>query len=384
MLQLAASMKLAHLSLSNFRNYSRLELELPPGSTVFQGDNAQGKSNLLEAVYYLATSRSLRAESDAELVNKGSAEPYLRVYGKVERSDGSLELEVSLSLSEHGVQKRIRVNGIPRRASDLVGRLKVVIFSPEDIELVYGSPSLRRRYLDITCSQMDGRYLRALQRYNKVLAQRNSLLRLIAEGRAQKDELGFWSKELISNGAYLVEQRRGLVAALGELARSIHSDLTQAQELLEVHYLPSLSLAPGTNRTDIEAAFAGALESGLEKEIAQGVTLAGPHRDDASFIVNSLDVGSFGSRGQQRTVALALKLAESSFMRSQAGEPPLLLLDDVLSELDSRRRAQLLGALRGDEQVLITTTDLDHFLPDFLAKASLFRVANGQIEPVTR
>ncbi|HEX78391.1 MAG TPA: DNA replication/repair protein RecF [Dehalococcoidia bacterium] len=377
-------MNISHLSLANFRNFSSLELELPPGIAIFHGGNAQGKSNLLEAIYFLATSRSLRAESDTELINKAAPEPCLRLYGRVERGQDRVELEVSVATwAGGGTRKRIRVNGIPRRASDLVGRLNVVIFTPEDIELIYGAPTLRRRYLDITCSQVDHRYLRALQRYTKVLTQRNSLLRLIGEGQARASELGFWNGELVGNGAYLMAQRQALVGALGELARTVHSNLTAAEELLEICYIPSLPLGLEAPLEAIEATFATALEAGQDREIAQGMTLVGPHRDDLRFLVNGLDMDSFGSRGQQRTIALALKLAEASLMRSRVGEPPVLLLDDVLSELDSRRRVQLLGSLQGDEQVLITATDLDHFLPDFVARASLFKISQGRVEAVS-
>ncbi|MBA7594497.1 DNA replication and repair protein RecF [subsurface metagenome] len=387
---------ISHFSLTNFRNFVHLELDLPPHLVVLVGDNAQGKTNLLEAIYFLATARSHRAATERELLNwsiLGEGIPVARLFAQAQRGRGRVEVEIALrgthtsaeeapfTLEAAHVQKRIRINGIPRRAIDLVGQLNVVIFSSQDIELVSGAPSLRRRYLDLTNCQIDPRYLRAWQRYNKVLLQRNRLLRLIGERRSQPDQLDFWDRELAQAGSYLMVQRWLMVADLDQIVQPIHHQLTAGKEELRIAYLPSMGL-----KTDsIDALcldFQQMLRGLRQKEMAQGMSLVGPHRDDLQFLVNGVDMNVFGSRGQQRTVALSLKLAEARFMHSKTEEHPILLLDDVLSELDSGRRNHLLESTAAYEQVVITATDLDRFAPGFLAQAALFRVNEGEIAPL--
>jgi len=402
----AETLIITHLSLSNFRNYPSLELDLPPHITVLQGDNAQGKSNLLEAIYVLATSRSPRTYSDRELINWDAFKdeiPACRITAAVQKAGSNLKLEVALSAkaaaspqspdffsrwqpSTKGasVLKRIRINGVVRHAVDLIGQLNVVTFSVYDIDLVGGEPALRRRYLDITNSQIDHKYLRNLQRYNRVLWQRNQLLRLIAENRANPDELAFWDGQLVETGAYLTVQRGHTVSTLDRLAQGIHSELSGEQGKLNLVYFRSIDKQRGREDSQIKETaevFQKALLAAREKEIAQGMSLVGPHRDDLRFFVDEVDAGVYASRGQQRTIALSLKLAEAKFMLDTTKEHPVLLLDDVLSELDAQRRHHLLGSAANHEQVLITTTDLDRFEQDFLAQASLFRVNQGRIEP---
>lgn len=400
-------MQVTHLSLSNFRNYAGLELDLPQHITVVQGDNAQGKSNLLEAIYVLATSRSPRTTSDRELINWSALGDELsacRLAADVQRAKGKLHLEIALSSKTLGIPepdafasrrqqtanappvlKRIKINGVMRRATDLVGQLNVVAFSVHDIDLVGGEPALRRRYLDITISQVDRQYLRNLQRYQRVLWQRNQLLRAIAENRSSPDELAFWDKELVQTGAYLTVQREHTVAALDRLAQTIHDELSGEQGKLSLVYFRSIDKEKGKEDSQIQETaekFGQALNAVREKEIAQGMSLIGPHRDDLRFLVNEIDAGVYGSRGQQRTIALTLKLAEVSFLHSKTGEQPVLLLDDVLSELDAKRRHHLLDAAAKHEQVIITATDLDRFEPEFLKQATLFKVTQGCIEPL--
>ena len=367
---------IAHLSLTNFRNYERLELDLPPHIVVLQGDNAQGKSNLLEAIYLLATAKSYRATAERELINWSTPMEGLsvaRLLAQVQKMTGILQVELALRAAypspEVHVQKRIRVNGVPRRAIDLIGQVNVVLFSSQDIDLIGSAPSLRRRYLDMTNSQVNSRYLRALQRYNKVLQQRNHLLRLIGERRAEESQLDFWNQELMEHGSYLIEQRQLMVAELNHLAQPIHHQLTAGREKLRMTYLPS------TDATD----FRDRLRDVRKKEIAQGMSLVGPHRDDLTFLIGDINMNIYSSRGQQRTIALSLKLAEARFMRSKIADEPVLLLDDVLSELDAVRRHHLLVSVAAYRQVVITTTDLDHFDPGFLANAALFRVSEGMI-----
>ncbi|MBM3158070.1 MAG: hypothetical protein FJ004_12430, partial [Chloroflexi bacterium] len=262
-----------HLSLTNFRNYAGLELDLPPHITVLQGDNAQGKSNLLEAIYVLATSRSPRTTSDRELINWSALGDELsacRVVADVQKAKGKLHLEIAISSKTSGspetdvfsprhrqtpnvtpAQKRIKINGVVRRAVDLIGQLNVVTFSVHDIDLVGGEPALRRRYLDITISQIDHQYLRSLQRYQRVLWQRNQLLRAIAENRSSPDELAFWDKELVQTGAYLTVQREHTVAALNRLAQTIHDELSGGQGKLSLVYFRSIDKEKGKEESQI-------------------------------------------------------------------------------------------------------------------------------------
>jgi len=384
-------LRIVYLSLTNFRNYQRLELDLPPHLTVLHGDNAQGKTNLLEAIYLLATARSHRATAERELLNWLLPDDGMlatRIAATVEKAKQTVQVEIALMATHRGretvttdlessearlLQKRIRVNGVPRRASDLVGQVNVVLFSSQDIDIISGPPALRRRYLDITNSQVSARYLRALQRYNRILAQRNHLLRLIGEHRAQTGELDFWDGELVEQGSCLIDIRQNMVAELDRLARPIHRELTTGREELVITYGSSVSLDE----------FTSSLQRMRDREVAYGMSLIGPHRDGLSFTSNSMDMGTYGSRGQQRTVALSLKLAEAVFIRSKTGDAPILLLDDVLSELDLMRRKHLLDFVASQQQVIITTTDLQCFAPSFLSEASLFQVKEGAITPVT-
>ncbi len=365
--------------MTNFRNYERLEIDLPPHRMVLQGDNAQGKTNLLEAIYLLATAKSHRTTAERELINWATPRDgfgIARLLAQVQKGSGSLRVEIALVGAYHSpdeavhVQKRIRINGVPRRAIDLVGQVNVVIFSSQDIDLIGGAPSLRHRYLDLTNCQIDSRYLRALQQYNKVLLQRNHLLRLIGERRAEEGQLDFWDRELVENGSYLIMKRQPMVAELDELARPIHRQLTSGENL-NIVYLPSVT-----------GDFHQRLKDVRKKEIAHRVSLVGPHRDDLAFLVNDVDMNIYGSRGQQRSIALSIKLAEASFIRSKIADYPILLLDDVLSELDAARRHHLLESIAAYQQVIITTTDLDRFDPGFLAEAALFRVSEGRINPL--
>ncbi|OGO05469.1 MAG: hypothetical protein A2Y60_04475 [Chloroflexi bacterium RBG_13_54_9] len=393
-------MFVTHLGLTNFRNFSHLELDLTPGISAFQGGNAQGKTNLLEAIYLLATARSHRAETDRELINWSVAReesPFARLWAEVQKTSGKVKVEIGLQGqasihqkevaedSQLYVNKRIRVNGVPRRAMDLVGQMLVVMFSSPDIELVGGAPTLRRRYLDVALSQIDPLYLRSLQSYNRVILQRNHLLRLIREGRAKSNQLAFWDEELVKTGSYIIVQRQHTVAALADLAASTHRRLTSKREALEIIYVGSIrkgvtdgSLEEGQLQA-VAAAFQDELQVSQAREIERGMTLVGPHRDDLRLLANGIDMGVYASRGQQRTIALSLKLAEASLMQARTGDQPILLLDDVLSELDAERCYHLLESVTSYQQVLITTTlEPDSLEP--LTQATRFKVQQGTVE----
>ena len=383
-------MRLTHLSLHNFRNYIRLDLDLPPGVTVLLGGNAQGKTNLLEAIYYLATSRSPHAGADRELVNWLAVEqeplPYARLVGRVARGGSDLTIEITLTQQANDgtrYRKHIRLNGVARRAMDLLGQLAVVLFLPEDITLVPGPPSLRRRYLDAALCQIDPPYCRALSRYNRVVTQRNALLRDLRERGGDPAQLAFWDERLVEHGAYLIAHRREALVALDELAHAIHRKLTDSAERLHLRYVPSVEIN-GQGAVDaVGTAFQTQLQALRQREIAAGMTLVGPHRDEVRFLINDADAGVYGSRGQQRTATLALKLAEVDLMRREMGEHPVLLLDDVLSELDAQRRRFLLHWLDdGPQQAIITTTDLHSLPATFLQRCQLWQVQMGRLEAI--
>jgi DNA replication and repair protein RecF len=394
-------MFLAHLSLSNFRNYVRSEMDFSTRITVVRGANAQGKTNLLEAIYYLATASSPRARTDRELINwlaNDETPPFARLEGKIEGSDDLRELSLVLLLPDDRLQKEIRVNGVKRRAADLIGQLKVVLFMPEDIDLIAGSPDARRRYLDSAISQMDRDYSRALYQYNRVLAQRNSLLRSLRDFRGDLGQLEFWDQRMTDHGSRLLAGRLAAVTELNELVQDIHPGLTGGQERLHLLYRSSLPLdgedwplsyrqlpldtTPGSDTPDratLKAAFEEQLRARREEELERGMSLFGPHRDDLRFLVGGVDMCTFGSRGQQRTIAISIKLAEMQLIRSRSGVEPILLLDDVMSELDEERRQYLMEAIHGDQQAIITATDLTSFAPAFLEKAEVWSIREGTI-----
>lgn len=369
-------MKLLQLSLRNFRNFPSLDIELPYPVLILQGDNAQGKTNFLEAIYLLALTRSFRTNSDRELIS-WQAKDFTRLKGEVERGQGRIRIEIFIQpKSETEIKKTIKVNGLQRRALEVVSLVNVVLFTAQDIELVGGSPALRRRYLDVLCSQLDSHYLRSLQHYQRVLEQRNHLLRLIQEKRAKIEEMEFWDKELVGSGSYLILVRWKVANALKERVKDVHYRLTDGKERLEISYLPSLGQdALG----DIKGAFIKALEEGREKEINLGMTLYGPHRDEMRFLVSGIDMGIYSSRGQARTIAISLKLAEGEMVYSQKRDYPIFLLDDVLSELDASRRKKLSEAISPYEQVIITTTDWGYVEPSLLNKATIFHIKEGNI-----
>lgn len=416
---------LAHLSLTHFRNYAHLELELTHRLALLQGDNAQGKTNLLEAVYLLATSKPVHAQTEREVVDWEAQEepiPYCRVAAHVRLDEAGrerlLDLEVIFTPRSDGLNftKQVKINGVGKRSMDLIGLMRAVLFLPEDIRLVDGSPGERRRYLDIALCQIDPAYCRSLSDYQKVLAQRNSLLKTLREQGVQAAspavdaQLSFWDEKLVQHGAQVLAKRQNFVAQIDGLARQRNADLSGGQERLRVEYVPSFNYGPLDEqeyqrwRTDIDlSGNAGASDAGLaaftttpedvvarflrrlderrRRELAAGATLYGPHRDDLRLLANRRDLRIYGSRGQQRSAALALKLAEVQAMTAATGSAPLLLLDDVMSELDARRRSTLLAALDGVEQAILTTTDWEDFTPEFRSAAQNLHVAAGRVFP---
>ncbi len=420
-------MRLTRLALTNFRNYAHLELELGPGLTLLQGNNACGKTNLLEAIFYLATARSPHAGAERELLRWGASSepiPFARVESEMVRANGTrtvLEIVLVQAAEEKRaadsrgsagsgqpaarVSKRIKVNGVGKRALDLLGELNAVLFLPEDLDLVFGSPGDRRRYLDTTLSQIDPRYGRALSKYNQVLEQRNSLLRDFHERPFNPAELAVWDQQMIAEGAYLIGRRAEAIARYNTLIAAIHPSLTDGRETLELVYQPSVPLdAPAVGAPQQASLFgSGAISARVEeiatrfvrqlellrhRELGAGTSLAGPHRDDVRFLIDrrngepgqKMDAITYASRGQGRTIALSLKLAEVELMRTETAEDPVLLLDDVMSELDAPRRAALSQTVMHAAQAIITATDLDDFTAELLAKARILHACEGRVE----
>ncbi len=392
-----------HLSLTNFRLYARLELDLPAGLTIVQGDNAQGKTSLLEAIYFLATAHSPHTSADRQVIRWGAAEeaayPFAMLKADLLRRDGPHVLEIGIQRADgNRLKKEIRVDHMARRGIDLVGQLAVVLFLPGDVELVSGAPALRRGYLDAALSQVDADYVRALDQYERALTQRNALLRQAQERPVDPDEFSVWDDQLAPAGVEVALRRRRAVAELTQLAMPAHRRLSNGLEYLEIVYQPNFDVAaPASSarayqigldparppadldRADLEAAFRKALADRRREEIARGATLTGPHRDDLRFLANAVDLGDYGSRGQQRTAVLSLKLAEADWLRQRIGEEPVLLLDEVLAELDPNRRRCLLDHISDSHQTIVTTTDVARFDAAFVKQATLLRVAHGVV-----
>jgi DNA replication and repair protein RecF len=393
------------LSLTNYRNYSRLTLELPSGPILLRGDNANGKTNLLEAIYFLSTTRSVHARADQQLINwlilRQETLPFTRVEATVKTQTDSFQLAITVVRERDTIRKDIRLNGAKKRAMDVIGKLTTVMFLPEDIELVTGAPAIRRRYLDSTLCQINRNYCLALSRYNKVLTQRNALLKELFKRNGNADQLLYWDEQLAHDGATLVVARHNTILELDAAARQRHRELSGGLEGLRLHYAPSFDpyqrpkpnyqlplimeeLTPYSTTAppvkEVRETFLAYLRQAHQEEINRGMTLFGPHRDDLHFLVDGIDMTLYGSRGQQRTAALSTKLAEVSLMQQATGETPVLLLDDVMSELDAERRQQVIVIVDQVGQAILTTTDWEDYDPDFRQRAKLFSVTMGQLE----
>ncbi len=381
---------ISELQITNYRNYVRANIRLDRGLNLFVGDNAQGKSNLLEAIYLLSTLRSSRASSDADLVRRDiivSEFPIARLECQVDRSAGSLHLEVAIvgrtTDANHRAGKRVRVNGVPRRASDAVGQLCAVLFSTLDIEIVAGPPLLRRRYLDMMISQVDRGYLRAMQRYAKVLQQRNSLLKRIQVREASTGELNFWDQELSHSGGIIMKARADALGSLVPEAAHQMQRLSDGQESLQLTYRPSLggfddSSLP-IDETEWIARMLRALSALRGREIGAGATIAGPHRDDVTIEIDGMPADAYASRAQQRIAALSLRLAEANYLRNVLGDDPVVLLDDVLSELDARRRKGVLEFFDNFQQTIVTTAEPDRVREVMTRASGRFIVSAGAL-----
>jgi len=408
-------MHLTHISLTNFRNFARLDVDVPGGPIILVGGNAQGKTSLVEAIYYLATFVSFQATHERQLINFHTNHDGIAVArivaefistqapmkpSLVDSGKHRIEVRIIRETGEFGEATRLRkeiiLDGVKRKFGEVVGKFNAVLFLPHMLNVVEGAPDERRRYLNLAMGQVIPKYAMILSEYGQALSQRNALLKQLGERGGDIDQLSYWDKQLANLGAQIIHTRILAIQGLERHASLIHRELTRGEEVLRILYQPSfdplsnnhpqyaLPLNAPIDRTrisleTIQKGFLNCLERLYNDEIERGVTTIGPHRDELRFLSNGVDLGTFGSRGQARTAVLSLKLAEMNWMKENSGQWPVLLLDEVLAELDPSRRSDLLERLSGGEQTLLTTTDLDLFNEHFLNHARLWHIREGHL-----
>ena len=349
------------IELLNYRNYKQLHMDFHSGTNVLYGDNAQGKTNILEAVYVCSTTKSHKGSKDKEIVRFGEEESHIKM---TVRRDG-IPYRIDMHLKKNRT-KGVAVNGVPiKKASELFGIVNVIFFSPEDLNIIKNGPAERRRFLDLELCQLNKVYVYDLVQYNRVVVQRNKLLKEMDSDPSLKETLNIWDSQLVRLGSELIR----VVEELNELIREIHFHLSGEKEELEIRYEPNVT--PET--------FEAELSRNRNQELRQRLTLTGPHRDDLNFIVNGADIRKFGSQGQQRTAALSLKLSEIELVKRTVKDYPVLLLDDVLSELDGKRQEHLLSEI-SHIQTLITCTGLDEFVNSRFQMDKIFKIVEGTVE----
>ena len=358
-------MKINSLKLKNFRNYDLLNLEFDDATNIFYGDNAQGKTNILEAVYLSGTTKSHRGTKDRDMIEFGKDESHIEAI--VEKRGINYQIDMHLKKNS---PKGIAINKMPiRKASELFGIVNIVFFSPEDLNIIKNGPAERRRFIDLELSQLDKVYLNNLSNYNRIVNQRNHLLKEIGFQSGVMETLEIWEMQLIDYGNRIIERRKKFIEEINEIVSNIHKKLTGDWECLQLIYEPSNGEIP----------LEKALERNRERDMRIKSTSVGPHRDDICFMVGDLDIRRFGSQGQQRTAALSLKLSEIELVKKSINDKPILLLDDVLSELDIHRQNYLLDSI-DDIQTLITCTGVDEFVNHRFSINKVFHVQNGQVE----
>lgn len=365
-------MQLKKLSVQHYRNYEHIEFATDHMVNIIVGPNAQGKTNLLEAIFVLALTKSHRTNHDKELIRWNEKAALL--HAQIDKKYGTFQLD--LTISQQG--KRAKVNGLEqRKLSNFIGSLNVVMFAPEDLEIVKGSPGVRRRFLDMEIGQVHPAYLYDLSQYNKILVQRNNYLKQMFGSAGKMPLLDVWNEQLAQFGTKIIKKRQSFIKKLQSWAEKIHAGITNGQERLSIAYDSSLSLSEEQEEAVLFDQFMIKLSQTKDQELRRGVTLIGPHRDDLRFYINDKEVQTFGSQGQQRTTALSLKLAEIELICEEVGEYPLLLLDDVLSELDRYRQTQLIETFQRKVQTFITTTGIESIDLSKLESASVIHVRDG-------
>lgn len=368
-------MYIERLELKNFRNYESIELEFSSKINVFIGENAQGKTNLMESLYVLSMAKSHRTSNDKELI-RWEAE-YGKIRGAIQKKYGHLPLE--LTLSKKG--KKAKVNHLEQtKLSNYIGQLNVVMFAPEDLYLVKGSPQVRRRFLDMEIGQISPVYLHDLLQFQKILKQRNHMLKQNQGKPFLKDVMfDVYTEQYIDAAVKVIQKRFQFMDLLQKWAEPIHFGISRGLEKLTVSYNSTSGIQAGWTENEMKEHLEKKLADSQKRELDRGVTLTGPHRDDLQFFVNDYDVQTYGSQGQQRTTALSLKLAEIELIKQEVGEAPVLLLDDVLSELDDYRQSHLLNTIQGDVQTFVTTTSVEGIAHDTIRHAKMFHVEQGAV-----
>lgn len=354
------------IDLKNYRNYEILDMKFDSKTNIIYGDNAQGKTNILEALYVCATTKSHRGSKDREIISFDKEESHIKVM--VKKNGISYRIDMHLKRNK---SKGIAVNGIPiKKSVELFGIINIIFFSPEDLNIIKNGPSERRRFMDMELSQLDKIYLHNLINYNKVLVQRNKLLKDISFNGKNLETLDIWDMQLVSYGTKIIERRMQFVEQLNSMIYDIHKSLSGDKESLKLSYVPSVK----------PEEFEKMIHDTRERDIRLKATGCGPHKDDISFFIQDRELRKYGSQGQQRTAALSLKLAEIELVRQVINDTPILLLDDVLSELDSNRQNFLLNSI-GDIQTIITCTGLEEFINNRFNINKIYKVINGQVFP---
>lgn len=353
------------IELADYRNYDFLTLQFDRGTNILYGDNAQGKTNILEAIYLTATTKSHKGSKDKEIINFEKEEAHIRTY--IEKDDVETRIDMHLRKSK---SKGIAIDGQKlKKAADLLGLCNVVLFSPEDLSIIKNGPSERRRFIDMELCQLDNFYLYNLNSYNKIVNQRNSLLKDMYMNPELRETLNIWDSQLVSFGSKVIERRKLFVDQMNEIIYNIHKKLSGDREELYIQYEPDVLIE----------SFETKLKISQEKDIKLKQTTVGPHRDDISFLIGSVDIRKYGSQGQQRTAALSLKLSEIELVKKITKDTPILLLDDVLSELDSNRQNYLLNSI-GDIQTIITCTGLEEFVNNRFEINKIYKVVSGIVK----
>ena len=400
-------MYLKHLSLTNFRKFTRLDLDVPKRVLLLTGDNAQGKTTILEAIYFLAAFTSFQTNADRQIVNLDEANKneltVTRLVAEYQRGNRKHRIEARLILEPVGVvngqrlRKEILLDSVKKPVSEIIGHFNAVVFVPQMSQIIEGAPEDRRRYLNLALAQSVPAYARVLSEYNQAITQRNALLKALNENGGDRNQLEVWDDAVSRLGSQIILWRIEAVQRIEHLASRVHNELTHGHEILRLAYEPAFDPLPKPNGQlglkidtavdrsslgldDIQNGFRERLQELRNEEVARGVTTVGPHRDELRFLANDFDLGNYGSRGQIRTALLSLKLAEVNWMKERTGEWPVILLDEVMAELDVQRRADLVKYVGESEQVLFTTTDVDLFAPEFVEKAEVWKVGGGRVE----
>ena len=353
------------IELSDYRNYDHLSLEFSPGTNILYGDNAQGKTNILEAIYVSATTKSHKGSKDRDIINFDQEEAHIRTAIEKENVDTRIDMHLRKNKS-----KGLAIDGQRvKKAADLIGLCNVVFFSPEDLGIIKNGPSERRRFVDMELCQLDSFYFYNLSNYNKIVDQRNTLLKDMYFNPQLRETLNIWDMQLVSYGSKIIERRKLFVEQLNEIIEGIHFSLSGGREKIKIVYEPDVEMD----------AFEKKLQENQERDVRSKMTTVGPHRDDFSFLIGDVDIRKFGSQGQQRTAALSLKLSEIELVKKITKDTPILLLDDVLSELDSNRQNYLLNSI-GTIQTIITCTGLEEFVNNRFEIDRVYKVTNGTVD----